>query len=163
MKYNIVMDGMGNFKGLLADKLDVKLFKEQRDMNFFEIHTMDKKEFHDKFGEFGELDMYYGTVMEDYVVFPDEEVFMLEGLDQMHNDARAIMGNYLKDFKPYLKLSEEEALKIEEFVYSVFSTLRESDHTSEDNFNGDEEYDHNTFFKMELMIKKLVNSFGGKV
>jgi hypothetical protein len=163
MKYNIVMDSNGNFKGLLSDKLDVQLFKEQRDMDFFQIHKMEEKDFHKTFGKFDDLDMYYGSVVEDYVIFPDEEIFMLEGLDQMHNDARAVMGKYLQEFGPYLKLDEFETLKIEEFIYSIFAKLRESDHTAEDGLNGDEFYDHNSFFKMELMIKKLVNSFGGKL
>jgi hypothetical protein len=156
MKYYLVFDNNHNFRGLLPKEY-LELFKVQRNMKNFHIYKMKKSEIEEKFGRgpfYKEAVLVYG-----FVLFPDEEEFLFMSFDQMHMDFRAILANFLREIKPFVKFTDEEFEKVEGFLQIVYSILEEADVLYLDE---DECFDFERFYKMDKLVKIIVDSFGGR-
>jgi hypothetical protein len=156
-KSYLVFDTNNKFKGILANKLDALLFQKQRDMTQFSIHEMKDKKLKkldvERIFEF-QLNDVYGVMM-----FPDEELYMYEGFGQMQMDFRNTTGKILKDITPFVKFSDDEFSKIEEFLQIVYETLDEVETLIE---NEDESFDMNNFYNMHKLGKTAISKLGGK-
>jgi hypothetical protein len=160
MKRFIVLDNEFRLIGSLADKYDAKLFKQQRDINNFNIVEISERDFKKKFGDINILTDRQAFHSYGYLIFPDEELFIFEDFDYKHTNFSAILANFLRDSKPFIKFQDDELETVELFLGVIHSMLEESEflmHNSED-----EVYEHDTHFRMDRLTRDTVAVFGGR-
>lgn len=159
MKYHIVFDSNHKFVGTLADKLDVKLFKEQRDMNRFRIYSISAKKIEEMFGE-TDISNQEAINVAGVLLFPDEEVMLYEGFDQLQIDYRAVISSFLRNVKPFIRFNEKESQIVNDFLAVIYEHLEEYRLRV---YDYDEEVDPEEYFDTYKLAADLISKFGGKL
>lgn len=111
MKIMLVFSS-GLLYGIL-EREHISQFLKERDMNVFEIVKTNDKKGHlmvEKLGK--EYDDYLGYPVgedrESIIIFPDEELYLLEGLDQKLIELKSIAGSIMRIMMEDLKLNGDE-------------------------------------------------------
>ena len=102
-KYYVITTSYNNYNDMygILEKEEYKIFKEERDMTQYRAFKVTESELHNFLKIQGkQFDEYKGYVFdaenENLIIFPGEELYYFEALDQYYSELRAVVTEQLK-------------------------------------------------------------------
>ena len=142
--YVVYSKNVGRVRGFIRSKELYDLFKEQRNMENYDVVKVSPK----KLGKIVEKEYLEASVLYGIVIFPEEEEFYNESFDQLLTDMEVSLERMVKNVLPFLKLEKTEYDIIYDFLKDVFTA-------SHFLYNGDD-IDPEKLFRIEHMIKVII-------
>jgi hypothetical protein len=154
MKYYLIADKMGQFKGYTTNKEIMKIFLKQRDLKKYIIQEVKEKDLNSKFIENLQQSWEEIFIDQGVALCYDEEDYFINALTGFFDDVRLRAG-YLQRFVSYLKLNKEEEKKINEAIQLIVLYVNYAD--CNDEINENECVDQDRYLKMDVMLKYIIN------
>lgn len=157
MPIYVIYDALSeSILGATEEKDDVIMFKTQRNMKDYMIEKIPDRLVTDKLKN--DLSYYAMEIQYNHILSGSEVEVFYDSLQQMLDDLKYILGNILKETHRYFKLTDDEAKIVDKFVRDCYDMLLNIDNS----YEREDTFDFDDYLNMEMMVKNLLMSFGGK-